>query len=148
MKVVVKAFIPTFILFSVFARVTALDDLHRNMQGELKSFSLQSLMFYFSYCAPLLYGVLFLTQLLIIVPFWNRFFNKLKIFLPVLGASLLFSLAIGYIAWNPVNGYVNMLVSMATLFNIQAIYWVLNLMILYLLDRFTILSAQSTTTIA
>jgi hypothetical protein len=62
MKLIVKAFIPTFILFSVFAKITALDNSHRTMHGEVNSISLQSLMFYFSYCAPLLYAVLFLTQ--------------------------------------------------------------------------------------
>jgi hypothetical protein len=145
MKLIIKAFVPTFTLFSVFARMTALDNLHRNIHGELNVISLQSLMFYFSYFAPLLYAILFLTQLLIIVPVWDRLLNKSRMISVLLGACLLLSVVISYIAWSPENGYQILLTSAGTLFLVQAIYWALNLFMLYAIDNIKYFKPQTTT---
>jgi hypothetical protein len=145
MKLLIKTFIPTFVLFSIFARITALDNLHRNINGEADAISLQSLMLYFSYFAPLLYAVLFLTQLLIIVPVWNKLLNKGRMIFSVLGASLILSIAISYIAWGPENGYKTLLISVGTLFIVQAIYWALNLFMLYLIGNIKYFKPQTTT---
>ncbi|RYU91498.1 hypothetical protein EWM62_06040 [Mucilaginibacter terrigena] len=144
MKLLIKALIPTFILFSVFARITALDNLHRDINGEGNAITIQSLMFYFSYVGPLLYAVLFLTQLLIIVPVWNKLLNKRKLVLSVLGACSLLSAAIGYIVWNPADSYYTLLISVATLFGVQAIYWALNLLMLYAIDSIKYFKPQPT----
>jgi hypothetical protein len=142
MKLLLKAFIPTFIPFAVFARVTALDNLHRNMHGEVTAISLQSLMFYFSYFAPLLYAILLLTQYLITVPLWNKTANKAKMLSLILGTCLLLSVLISYIAWSPGSGYQILLVSIVTLFTANATYWAFNLFILYIIDEVSISKAR------
>ncbi|WP_454802240.1 hypothetical protein [Mucilaginibacter phyllosphaerae] len=145
MRSIIKALVPTFILFSVFARITALDNLHRNIHGEVNIISLQSLMYYFSYFAPLLYAILFFTQLLIIVPLWDKLVNKGKVILPVLGFCFLLSAVISYITWSPENGYENLLTSVFTLFMLQVIYWTLNFFMLYIINRFRYFRPQPTT---
>ncbi|MFA6085800.1 hypothetical protein [Mucilaginibacter sp.] len=142
MRSLLKAFLPTFILFSIFARITAVDDLHRNLHDGLTQITLPGLMLYFSYLAPLLYAILFLTQLLIIMPMWNRANNKIKVAIPVSIASLLLSLGISYIIWNSASGINDLFSSIITLFLLQMVYWVLNLFILFLMDKVTYLKHQ------
>ena len=142
MRSLLKAFLPTFILFSIFARITAVDDLHRNLHDGLTQITLPGLMLYFSYLAPLLYAILFLTQLLIIMPMWNRADNKIKVAIPVSIASLLHSLGISYIIWDSASGISGLFSSIIILFLLQMVYWVLNLFMLFLMDKVTYLKHQ------
>lgn len=142
MRSLLKAFLPTFILFSIFARITAVDDLHRNLHDGLTQITLPGLMLYFSYLAPLLYAILFLTQLLIIMPMWNRANNKIKVAIPVSIASLLLSLGISYIIWDSASGISGLFSSIIILFLLQMVYWVLNLFMLFLMDKVTYLKHQ------
>jgi hypothetical protein len=143
MKSLLKAFLPTFILFSIFARITALDDLHRNLHNGVTEITLPGLMLYFSYLAPLLYAILFLTQLLVIVPMWDRAYNKITITIPVSIASALLSLVISYIIWDSILGIKSLFSSIIILFLLQMVYWVLNLFILSLMDKVTYLKSHT-----
>jgi len=139
MKSLLRIFLPTFILFSIFARITALDNLHRNLPGGVTEITLSALMFYFSYFAPLLFVILILTQYLIIMPLWRRFTNSYstvaQMFIIVLVAVFLPAFFMSYVIWDKALGNISLLRSVATLFSVQIIYWVLNLFILYLIDR-------------
>jgi len=150
MKTFIKALIPTLALYFIFARVTALDEAHKNIKGDITEISVQSLMLYFRYLGIILYPILLLTQLLFIVPIWNRagtFSKKIfRLILPTVLVSLVLSAGIGYMIWDKATGISSLYHSVLTLFTIQAIYWVLNLFILYLLDLIPWLKYNTPTT--
>lgn len=137
MKTLLKSFLPAFLLFAAFARVTKLDDLHRHISGPLTEVSVTSLMFYFQYFAPLVFVILCLTQYLVVLPLWERVTDAgrfRQMILVLASASLLLSGCIAWFVWDGAVGVWSLMRSLATMLLLQYVYWLLNLFVLYLID--------------
>lgn len=139
MKTLLKLLLPTLIPFVIFARYTALDEAHKHISGQLTEISLNSLMYYFRYSAPVLCVILLLTQYVIIIPIWNSLNAKLwkaVVFtlIWVLLATALLSAGVSYVVWDQSLGSSTLNSSIKTLFAIQALYWLVNIIILLIID--------------
>ncbi|PJJ84228.1 hypothetical protein [Mucilaginibacter auburnensis] len=139
MKTLLKLLLPTLIPYLIFARYTALDESHKQISEQLTEISLTSLMFYFRYSSPYLYIILFLTQYVVILPIWNSIsggplrataFTLLWVLIP----SLLLSAGVSYVIWDRTLGADSLYDSVKTLFVVQTLYWVVNILILFTID--------------
>ena len=139
MKTLLKLFLPTLIPYLVFARYTALAEAHKFIADQLTEISLASLMYFFRYTCPYLYIILFLTQYVIVLPIWDGMSNRLlkaSLFtlLWVLLASLLLAIGISYAIWDKTLGTQSLYRSIKILFGVQSIYWLVNLLILFVIE--------------
>jgi len=139
MKTLLKLILPTIIPYFIFARYTALDDAHKNITEQLTEISLTSLMYYFRYSSPYLYIILFLTQYVFIIPIWNSVNGgplRAAAFtlLWVLLASLILAVGVSYVIWDRTLGTNRLYNSIKALFGVQAVYWVVNILILFIVD--------------
>lgn len=139
MKTLLKLILPTIIPYLVFARYTALDESHKQITEQLTEISLTSLMYYFRYSSPYLYIILFLTQYVIIIPIWNSVngaplraaaFTSLWVLL----ASLILAIGVSYVIWDITLGPDSLYNSIKALFGVQAVYWVVNILILFIIE--------------
>ncbi len=139
MKTLLKLLLPTLIPYFIFARYTALDESHKQITEQLTEISVNSLMYYFRYSSPYLYIILFLTQYVIILPVWRRVSGgplRAAAFttLWVLIASVLLSVGVSYIIWDQTLGNDSFYDSIKALFGVQALYWIVNVLILFIID--------------
>lgn len=139
MKTLLKLILPTFIPYIIFARYTTLDDAHRHITEQLTEISLNSLMYYFWQLGWLIYPILFLTQYVVVLPIWDNLSSKpiratLFTLLWVSLASLLLAVGVSYIIWDKTLGTESLYDSIKTLFSVQAVYWLVNILILFIID--------------
>lgn len=138
MKTLLKLLLPTLIPYMIFARYTALDDAHRQIE-QLTEISLTSLMYYFWRLGIILYPILFLTQYVVVLPIWDKLNARLfrAIFITllwVLSASLLLSTGVSYAIWDKSLGTDSLYRSMGALFGVQGMYWLINILLLFIID--------------
>ncbi len=139
MRTLLKLLLPTLIPYFIFARYTALDESHKQITEQLTEISLTSLMYYFRYSSPYLYIILFLTQYVIILPIWNSVNGaplRAAVFtlLWVLIASIVLAAGVSYVIWDRTLGVDSLYDSIKALFGVQAVYWVVNILILFIID--------------
>jgi hypothetical protein len=139
MKTLLKLLLPTFIPYMIFARYTALDEAHKHITTQLTEISLTSLMYYFRYTCPYLYVILFLTQYVVVLPIWDklnaRLFRAAFItLLWVLSASLLLAVGVSYAIWDTTLGNDSLYRSIGALFGVQGMYWLINILLLFIID--------------
>lgn len=142
MKTLLKLFIPTLIPYLIFARYTALDDAHKHITEQLTEISLTSLMYYFRYTCPYLYVILLLTQYVVALPIWHKLNSQLfraiyVTLLWVLSASLLLSVGVSYAIWDTTLGTDSLYRSIGALFGVQGIYWLINILLLFIINLAT-----------
>jgi hypothetical protein len=123
----------------IFARYTKLDDSHRQITEQLTEISLTSLMYYYWTLGWIIYPILFLTQYVVILPIWKRINGgplRAAVFtlLWVIIASLLLAIGVSYVIWDTTLGDDSLYDSIKALFGVQAIYWLVNILILFLID--------------
>ncbi len=97
-------------------------------------------MAYFRFFMPLLFVVAILTQLLIVVPVWDRVFLKSKTgkfvsSLILYLICLFFAAGISYTIWDKQTGVKHLLQECFFMTAVQLVYWVVNLFVLYLLTK-------------
>ena len=102
--------------------------------GNLKSF-----MAFYRYTLPLLFFVAVLTQLLVIVPVWRSLVKKtaadrINLIIDLCFICFLFALGISYAIWDPQRGIHNLVKLVGFMSAVQVVYWLINLLILYLLE--------------
>ncbi len=141
MKTLLKLLLPTLIPYIIFARYTALDEAHKDITTQLTEISLTSLMYYFRYTSPYLYIILFLTQYVVVLPIWDRLNSRLLraafiTLLWVLSASLLMAVGVSYAIWDRTLGTDSLYRSIGALFGVQGMYWLINLLLLFIIDFF------------
>ena len=95
---------------------------------------------YYRFFLPLLFTVAVLTQLLIIVPIWDRVFlrsNAGKFFslLILCLVCALFAAGISYVIWDPSSGAHHLISVCLFMTAVQLIYWGVNLLVLYFLTK-------------
>lgn len=139
MKTLLKLLLPTLIPYMIFARYTALDDAHKHITDQLTEISLTSLMYYFRYTSPYLYIILFLTQYVVVLPIWEKLNARLfrAVFITllwVLSASLLLAVGVSYAIWDTSLGKDSLYRSIGALFGVQGMYWLINILLLFIID--------------
>ena len=139
MKTLLKLLLPTLIPYFIFARYTALDEAHKQITAQLTEISLISLMYYFRYVGHFLYVILFLTQYVVVLPIWNRLNSGLWraayiTLLWVLSASLLLAAGVSYAIWDTKLETDSLYRSIAALFGVQGMYWLINIALLFVID--------------
>ena len=136
-----KVLLPVLIDFGVFWVVVYINMPNHPMRiGEIGNGNLYSLMAYFSLFWGLLLADGILTQYLIIIPLWNWVKHKGALARFIAGACIalvciLFAGALSYIIWLPEDGYGPLLSFWWYMAEIQGVYWIVNFVVLYLLDR-------------
>jgi hypothetical protein len=136
-----KVLLPVLIDFGVFWAVVYINMPNHPMRiGEIGNGNLYSLMAYFSLFWGLLFADGILTQYLIIIPLWNWVKHKGALARFIAGACIalvciLFAGALSYIIWLPEDGYSPLLSFWWYMAEIQGVYWIVNFIVLYLLDR-------------
>lgn len=140
MKKLLKIFLPPFIGLLVFSVainrniVSITQNLHEMGLGEIKSFTT-----FYRYTMPLLYVIAVLTQLLVINPVWRMLRRKttadrINLIVDLFFICLTFSLGIAYAIWDRTTGTGRLIGLTEFLLTVQAIYWVVNLLIMYVIN--------------
>ena len=100
--------------------------------------NLLAFMSFYRYLLPLLFTVSVLTQLLIVIPIWNRVKDKTtsaKLWgaVSLIFVCLLFAAGISYAIWDKSEGTHHLEKMVAFMTAVQLVYWGINLFILRLL---------------
>ena len=107
---------------------------------EMGEGTIESFMAYYRYFMPLLFAVAALTQLLIVVPVWDRVFLKsatgklISLFILCL-ICLVLAAGISYAIWDKQSGEWHLVKACLFMTAVQLIYWAVNLFVLYLLHK-------------
>jgi hypothetical protein len=140
MKKFLKVVIPPFIGFSLYFIAVRYSPYYFTLKpDEMGDGNLQSFMSYYRYCVPLLVIVGVLTQLLIAVPVWDNVSKRSALakwvaFFILCFICLVFAAAIAYAMWDKVsrNHLLNLCLFMT---GVQIVYWLINIVLLYLIDN-------------
>jgi hypothetical protein len=111
--------------------------------------TITAFMAYYRYFLPLLFTVAVLTQLLMVVPIWDRVFlksgtGKFVSLLILCLICILFAAGISYAIWDKQSG-VNHVIQVGLFMTaVQLVYWTVNLFVLYLLTKKPERAAEAT----
>jgi hypothetical protein len=102
--------------------------------------TITAFMAYYRFFLPLLFTVAVLTQLIIVVPVWDRVFLKSSTgkFLSTLILCLicvLFAAGMSYTIWDKQSGVDHVIKVGLFMTAVQLIYWAVNLVVLYILTK-------------
>lgn len=140
MRKLLKIFLPPFVGFALFFVGIRYSSIYFTLRpDEMGAGDLASFMAFYRYLLPLLFTVAVLTQILIIVPAWRSVQGKpawLKInaFFDLSCICLLFALGIAYTIWDTHTGTIHLFKTMAFLFSVQMVYWIINLFTLKMIS--------------
>lgn len=140
MKKLLKVTLPPFIGFFIFFIAVRYSSLYFTLRfDQIGDGTIVSFMSYYRYTLPLLFAVAFLTQLLIVVPIWRSVADKtvahiVNAFTDLIFVCLLFSAGISYAIWEPPSGMPHLLKLIEFMTAVQLIYWIINLLTLFILD--------------
>jgi hypothetical protein len=139
MRKLLKVLLPTFVGFIVYFTAVRYSSVYFTLRiDEMGEGTITAFMAYYRYFLPLLFTVAVLTQLLIVVPVWDRIFLKSNtgkfISLGILYLICqLFAAGISYAIWDShqsgVKHWIKVCVFMTA---VQMVYWTVNLFVLYL----------------
>jgi len=137
MKKLLKIILPPFIGLSLyFIGVRYSPDYFDLTIGQIGTGTVAGFMAFYKYALPLLFFVAILTQLLIVMPVWNKMVRSgtsARIWTSVTVAiiCLLFAGAISYLIWDRSAGVNRLVKTFVFLSAIQLIYWAINFFVLW-----------------
>jgi len=135
-----KVLLPPLIGFSAFFIAVWYHPAYLTLRlDEIGEGHLRGFMAYYRYFLPLLFVVGLLTQFVIIVPLWDSIIlkssqAKITSFLILCLVCLLLAVAISYPIWDKQLGRWRLIRLSLFMTGVQVIYWVINLLILWLLE--------------
>ena len=141
MRNLLKVILPPFIGFGAYFLAIRFSSVYFALRiDKLGEGTIESFMAYFKYFLPLLFTVAVLTQLLIVVPVWDRVFLKSKTGKFVSSLILwlicvIFAAGISYTIWDTQTGVKHLMQECFFMTAVQLVYWVVNLFVLYLLTK-------------
>jgi glucan phosphoethanolaminetransferase (alkaline phosphatase superfamily) len=141
MKKLLKVLLPPCIGFGAYFLAIRFSSVYFTLRiDELGEGTIQSFMAYFRYFLPLLFTVAVLTQLLIVVPVWDRVFltsktGKVISCLLLCLICLLFAAGISYCIWDRQSSVYHVIKVCAFMTAVQLVYWAVNLFVLYFLTK-------------
>jgi hypothetical protein len=140
MKRLIRVILPPFIGFFIFFAAVRYSSLYFTLQidrmgvGDLRSF-----MAFYRYTLPLLFIVGVLTQIVVIMPVWNgmerkTIADKVNVIVDLCFICFVFALGISYAIWDPQRGINNLIKLVGFMTAVQMVYWLVNLLVLYLFE--------------
>ena len=141
MRKLLKVLLPPFIGFVVYFLAIRYSSEYFTLRiDEMGEGTIEAFMAYFRYFMPLLFIVAILTQLLIVVPVWDRVFlrsnrGKFISLLILCLICLLFAAGISYAIWDKASGEWHLIKVFVFMTAVQLIYWFVNLVVVYLLAK-------------
>jgi hypothetical protein len=139
MRKLLKILLPPFIGFAVYFLTIRYSSVYFTLRiDEMGEGTIEAFMAYFRYFLPLLFTVAVLTQLLIVVPVWDRVFlkskrGKLTSLLILIIICLIFAAGISYPIWDTASGEWHLVKVFLFMTAVQLLYWAVNLFVLYFL---------------
>jgi hypothetical protein len=148
MRKLLKVFLPPFIGFAVYFVAIRYSSVYFTLRiDEMGEGTIESFMAYYRFFMPLLLVVAVLTQLLIVVPIWDRVFLRSKtgkfislIILCII--CLLFAIGISRVIWDKQSGVRHLVKVCLFMTAVQLLYWSVNLFVLYFLTKKPAASAE------
>ncbi|MES2427097.1 MAG: hypothetical protein V4560_08990 [Bacteroidota bacterium] len=140
MKYLVKLILPPLFAFWAFALLIKYSPSfhHVNAAENLGEDSVYGLISYYKIFAPVQIIIALLTQFLIAMPLWHKIVAKPKSAITILGLLVLicaiFAFGLAYIIWDPVTTTDHFISIGWFMTGVQLFYWVVNFLIMYLLD--------------
>jgi hypothetical protein len=140
MKNLLKSILPPFIGFTVYFLVIRYSSVYFTLRiDQMGAGNLRSFMAFYRYLLPLLFAVAVLTQLLIVVPVWNKVMSRprnrrIRAFIILVFVCVLFASGMGYAMWNPQDGTAHLATLIGFMSTVQILYWIMNFSVLYILD--------------
>jgi hypothetical protein len=141
MRKLLKVILPPLVGFAAYFTAIRYSSFYFSLRiDEMGEGTIIAFMAYFRYFMPLLLVVAVLTQLLIVVPVWDRVFLRSKTgkfvsLLMLYLVCLLFAAGISYTIWDKQTGVKHLLQECFFMTAVQLVYWTVNLFILYLLTK-------------
>lgn len=141
MRKLLKVLVPPLIGFAAYFIAIRYSSKYFTLRiDEMGEGTIESFMAYYRYFMPLLFTVAALTQLLIVVPVWDKVFLKsttgklISLFILCL-ICLLLAAGISYAIWDKPSGEWHLVKVCLFMTVVQLVYWVVNLFVLYLLHK-------------
>jgi hypothetical protein len=135
-----KVILPPLIGFALYFLMVRYSGVYFNLQiGDIGEGTVEGFMAYYRYSLPLLLVVGMLTQLLIVLPLWERArryqssIAKVADMIGLLFICVLFAAGISYMISDPMHNF-HLFVNTALFMTaVQVGYWIVNFLILFLL---------------
>jgi hypothetical protein len=140
MKKLLKVILPPFIGFSLyFIGVRYSPDYFDLTIGQIGTGTLAGFMAFYKYALPLLFFIAILTQLLIVMPAWNRVVHrpgwaKFWWLVSLVLVCLLFAGGISYLIWDKTTGTDHLIKTFLFMTAVQLGYWGINLIVLGVIE--------------
>ncbi|WP_426671723.1 hypothetical protein ACPPVU_10845 [Mucilaginibacter sp. McL0603] len=141
MRKLLKVILPPLIGFAVYFIAIRYSSVYFTLRiDEMGEGTITAFMAYYRYFLPLLFTVAVLTQLLIVVPIWDRVFlksttGKFISSLILCLICILFAAGISYTIWDKQSGVDHVIKVGLFMTAVQLVYWAVNLFVLYLLTK-------------
>jgi hypothetical protein len=141
MRSLLKVILPPLVGFAAYFIAIRYSSVYFTLRiDEMGEGTITAFMAYYRYFLPLLFTVAVLTQLLIVVPIWDRVFlksasGKFISSMILWLICVLFAAGISYTIWDKQSG-INHVVKVGLFMTaVQLVYWAVNLFVLYLLTK-------------
>jgi hypothetical protein len=141
MRKLLKVILPPLVGFAAYFIAIRYSSVYFTLRiDEMGEGTITAFMAYYRYFLPLLFTVAVLTQLLIVVPIWDRVFlksasGKFISSMILWFICVLFAAGISYTIWDKQSG-INHVVKVGLFMTaVQLVYWTVNLFVLYLLTK-------------
>jgi len=141
MRKLLKVILPPLVGFAAYFLAVRYSSVYFTLRiDEMGEGTIVAFMAYFRFFMPLLFVVAILTQLLIVVPVWDRVFLKSKAgkFVSLLILYLIclfFAAGFSYTIWDRQTGVNHLLKESFFMTAVQLVYWIVNLFVLYMLTK-------------
>lgn len=140
MKKLLKVILPPFIGFLLFFLAVRYSSIYFTLKiDQIGEGNLRSFMAYYRYVLPLLFAIAFLTQLLVIMPLWNKVLkkplaNRINATIDLFCVCVLFAFGISYAIWDKQDGLQHFVKLFEFMTGVQLAYWLIDLLILFLIE--------------
>jgi hypothetical protein len=140
MKYLVKLILPPLFAFWAFALLIKYSPVfhHVNAAENMGEDSVYGMISYYKIFAPVQIVIALLTQLLIAMPLWKKIVGRpmsaITIFSLLVLICTIFAFGIAYIIWDPDTSSSHFIDIGLFMAGVQLFYWVVNFLIMYLLD--------------
>jgi hypothetical protein len=140
MRYLLKIILPPLFAFFAFALFVKYTPSFHQVNGleDLGEYTTQGLIAYYKIFAPGQILIAVLTQWLIVMPLWKKILANHKaaipVFLTILLICLIAAFGLAYIIWDPATTKTRFVKIGLFMTGVQVFYWVLNFLLLCLLD--------------
>jgi hypothetical protein len=141
MRKLLKVILPPLVGFAAYFIAIRYSSVYFTLRiDEMGEGTITAFMAYFRFFLPLLFTVAILTQLLIVVPVWDKVFlksnaGKLISLLILWLICVLFATGISYTIWDKQTGIKHLVQECFFMTAVQLVYWTVNLFVLYFLTK-------------